>query len=49
MSDVALVVEGSYPYVTGGVSAWTQQLIEGLPDGFPPVRAGNPAHLPEAE
>ncbi|HVC88594.1 MAG TPA: GT4 family glycosyltransferase PelF [Gaiellaceae bacterium] len=32
MSDVALVVEGSYPYVTGGVSAWTQQLIEGLPD-----------------
>lgn len=32
MSDVALVVEGSYPYVTGGVSAWVQQLIEGLPD-----------------
>jgi polysaccharide biosynthesis protein PelF len=32
MSDVALVVEGSYPYVTGGVSAWTQRLIEGLPD-----------------
>jgi glycosyltransferase involved in cell wall biosynthesis len=31
MSDVALVVEGSYPYVTGGVSAWTQQLIAGLP------------------
>ena len=32
MTDVALVVEGSYPYVTGGVSAWVQQLIEGLPD-----------------
>ena len=32
MSDVALIVEGSYPYVTGGVSAWTQQLIEGLAD-----------------
>ena len=32
MSDVALVVEGSYPYVTGGVSEWTQQLVEGLPD-----------------
>jgi len=31
MTDVALIVEGSYPYVTGGVSAWTQQLIEGLP------------------
>ena len=32
MTDVTLVVEGSYPYVTGGVSAWTQQLVEGLPD-----------------
>lgn len=31
MTDVALVCEGSYPYVTGGVSTWTQQLIEGLP------------------
>ncbi|NUR77812.1 MAG: GT4 family glycosyltransferase PelF [Thermoleophilia bacterium] len=32
MSDVTLVVEGSYPYVTGGVSTWTQQLITGLPE-----------------
>lgn len=32
MSDVALVVEGSYPYVTGGVSEWTHRLIGGLPD-----------------
>ena len=32
MTDVALVVEGSYPYVTGGVSTWAQQLIGGLPD-----------------
>jgi glycosyltransferase involved in cell wall biosynthesis len=31
MSDVSLVVEGTYPYVTGGVSSWTQSLIEGLP------------------
>lgn len=30
--DVELVLEGSYPYVTGGVSAWTQRLIEGMPD-----------------
>ncbi len=32
MTDVTLIVEGSYPYVVGGVSAWTQRLIEGLPD-----------------
>jgi glycosyltransferase involved in cell wall biosynthesis len=42
MTDVALVVEGSYPYVTGGVSAWTQQLIEGLPDvSFSVVNLGD--------
>jgi len=31
--DICLVVEGSYPYVTGGVSSWIQWLIENLP-GF---------------
>lgn len=30
--DVCLLVEGSYPYITGGVSSWTHQLIKGLPD-----------------
>lgn len=29
---VCLLTEGSYPYVVGGVSAWTQMLIEGLQD-----------------
>ncbi len=28
---VCLLVEGSYPYITGGVSAWVQELIESLP------------------
>ena len=28
---VCIIVEGSYPYVTGGVSSWIHQLIEGLP------------------
>jgi polysaccharide biosynthesis protein PelF len=28
---VCLVVEGSYPYITGGVSAWVQELILALP------------------
>lgn len=27
-TDVCLIVEGSYPYVSGGVSSWVQQLIE---------------------
>jgi polysaccharide biosynthesis protein PelF len=29
---VALVNEGTYPYVTGGVSTWCHQLVTGLPD-----------------
>lgn len=27
MTDICLVVEGSYPFVTGGVAAWAQRLI----------------------
>jgi polysaccharide biosynthesis protein PelF len=30
--DVCIIVEGTYPYVTGGVSAWIHQLIGALPD-----------------
>ncbi len=29
---VCLLLEGSYPYITGGVSSWMQDLIENLPD-----------------
>lgn len=29
---VGIIAEGSYPYVTGGVSGWIHQLITGLPD-----------------
>src|SRR5688572_430811 len=29
---VCMVLEGSYPFITGGVSAWVQDIIEGLPD-----------------
>jgi glycosyltransferase involved in cell wall biosynthesis len=28
---VCLILEGSYPYITGGVSAWVQELIGALP------------------
>src|SRR5450830_1586019 len=31
-ADVTLLLEGSYPFVRGGVSAWVHALIEGLPD-----------------
>jgi polysaccharide biosynthesis protein PelF len=29
---VCIVLEGSYPYITGGVSAWVHDLILGLPE-----------------
>lgn len=31
-SDVCLILEGTYPYVRGGVSSWVHSLIQGLPD-----------------
>jgi glycosyltransferase involved in cell wall biosynthesis len=31
-SDICLVVEGSYPYITGGVSSWLQWLMENMQD-----------------
>lgn len=32
MSDVCLILEGTFPFVVGGVSAWVYDLIRGLPD-----------------
>lgn len=29
---VCMLLEGSYPYITGGVSSWVRDLIKGLPD-----------------
>lgn len=29
-SDVCLILEGTYPYVTGGVSSWVHQLVNSL-------------------
>jgi glycosyltransferase involved in cell wall biosynthesis len=31
-ADVALLLEGTYPFVRGGVSAWVHKLIEALPE-----------------
>lgn len=32
VADVGFVLEGTYPYVMGGVSSWIDQIIRGLPD-----------------
>ncbi|MFH1830227.1 MAG: GT4 family glycosyltransferase PelF [Pseudomonadota bacterium] len=32
MSDVCLVLEGTYPYIRGGVSAWVHDIITEMPD-----------------
>ena len=29
---ICLIAEGCYPYVAGGVSAWIQMLMEGMPE-----------------
>jgi glycosyltransferase involved in cell wall biosynthesis len=31
-ADVTMVLEGTYPYVAGGVSSWIHQIISGLPE-----------------
>ena len=31
MSDICLLLEGTYPYITGGVSSCVHQLIEETP------------------
>jgi len=31
-ADVCLILEGTYPFVTGGVSAWIHQLVNALPE-----------------
>src|SRR5689334_6577684 len=31
VADIGLFVEGTYPYVTGGVSSWLHQLVTHLP------------------
>lgn len=31
-ADICLILEGTYPYVSGGVSGWTHSLISSLPE-----------------
>src|ERR1700730_2573734 len=32
VTDICLLVEGAYPYVTGGVSNWLHELVRNLPN-----------------
>lgn len=32
IADITLLLEGTYPYVKGGVSSWVHQIIQGLPE-----------------
>ena len=32
MANICLILEGTYPFVTGGVSNWVQMLVSGLPE-----------------
>ncbi|EKD41636.1 MAG: glycosyl transferase group 1, partial [uncultured bacterium] len=32
MIDVLLLLEGSYPYVSGGVATWVHQLVTSMKD-----------------
>lgn len=41
---VCLIAEGSYPYVTGGVSSWMHDLIKGTPDVYFKVLSIMPSH-----
>src|ERR1700745_538293 len=31
-ADIGLLLEGTFPYVSGGVSSWVNQIIRGFPD-----------------
>lgn len=31
-ADIALLLEGTFPFVSGGVSSWVRQLIQGFPE-----------------
>jgi glycosyltransferase involved in cell wall biosynthesis len=41
---VCLLLEGSYPYITGGVSSWVQDMIVGLPEIEFALFTISPAH-----
>ncbi|MBL8508659.1 MAG: GT4 family glycosyltransferase PelF, partial [Chitinimonas sp.] len=31
-ADIALLLEGTYPYISGGVSSWVHQMVTAFPE-----------------
>jgi glycosyltransferase involved in cell wall biosynthesis len=48
-TDVCLILEGTYPYVSGGVSSWVHSLIQGLPEITFSLLAVSPARRSTSE
>ncbi|NDL68709.1 GT4 family glycosyltransferase PelF [Anaerotalea alkaliphila] len=46
---ICLVAEGSYPYISGGVSSWVQQLINSMPEHQFVIIAINPDSTADTE
>ncbi|MBN2442900.1 MAG: GT4 family glycosyltransferase PelF [Spirochaetales bacterium] len=48
MTDVCLILEGTYPYIAGGVSSWVHHLIKALPRlrfSLLTIMPGTPAYI----
>lgn len=42
-ADICFLLEGTFPYVSGGVSSWVNQIIRGFPElSFAIVFLGQP-------
>ena len=50
-TDITLLLEGTYPFIRGGVSSWVHQIISGLPEhSFSLIfLGGDPAHYGEQQ
>ncbi len=48
-ADVCLILEGTYPYVSGGVSTWVHQIISALPELKFSILFIGSEHNPEAK
>lgn len=51
VADIALLLEGTYPFIRGGVSSWVHQMITGLPEyRFALIfLGGDPSHYGEQQ
>ncbi len=49
MTDICLILEGTYPFTAGGVSTWIHQLISAMPDMRFSILHISPFHNPHRE